>query len=82
MEINIGDLKLIRDKYRNKKIVFASGVFDLFHVGHLYYLCKAKKLGDILVVNIVNDGRVKYLKGGNRPIINQKQRAEIIKGLV
>jgi len=81
MIVNHGKLKEIRDVNRDKKIVFASGVFDLFHIGHLKYLKKAKELGDILVVNVVNDSRVKILKGNNRPIINEKMRAKIIKGV-
>lgn len=81
MIINTKSLKRVRKKHRNKKIVFASGVFDLFHVGHLYYLQRAKKLGDILVVNVVNDKRAKLLKRENRPIIGQKHRAKIIDSL-
>jgi len=81
MIVNHGKLKEIRNANRDKKIVFASGVFDLFHIGHLKYLKRAKKLGDILVVNVVNDSRVKILKGNNRPIINEKMRATIIDSL-
>jgi rfaE bifunctional protein nucleotidyltransferase chain/domain len=81
MIIKIKDLPKIRHRYIHKKIVFAGGIFDLFHVGHLRYLQRSKKLGDILVVNIVNDKRTKLIKGRNRPIINQNQRAEIIDAL-
>ena len=81
MIIGFKDLKTIRKKYKNRKIIFASGVFDLFHVGHLCYLRKAEILGDILIVNVVNDKRVKFLKGGHRPVIEQKHRAKIIDSL-
>jgi len=52
----------------NKKIVFTNGCFDILHLGHVKYLEKAKKLGDILVVGVNSDDSVKRLKGKNRPI--------------
>ncbi len=65
-------------KKRGKRIVLANGCFDLIHVGHIRYLREAKKRGDILVVALNSDASVHKLKGKGRPILNQKERAEII----
>ena len=68
-------------RQENKKIVFTNGCFDLLHVGHVRYLAEAKKLGDILVVGVNSDDSVKRLKGPQRPIQNQSDRAEILMSL-
>ncbi|MEW6170093.1 MAG: D-glycero-beta-D-manno-heptose 1-phosphate adenylyltransferase [Candidatus Omnitrophota bacterium] len=68
-------------KKRNKKIVFTNGCFDLLHRGHIKYLAKAKQLGDYLIVAINSDESVKRIKGENRPLTNQKDRAEILSSL-
>lgn len=81
MIISCSDLKMIRKKHKGKKIVLISGVFDLFHVGHLWSLKRAARFGDILVVNVVNDKRVKVLKGEKRPIVTQFQRALLVDSL-
>ncbi len=74
------ELRKILDnlKTEGKKIVFTNGCFDLVHVGHIRYLKEAKKLGDVLVVAINSDESVKSIKGEERPIIPQEERAEII----
>lgn len=76
-------LKTILCKLRrnNRKIVFTNGCFDIIHVGHIRYLKKAKELGDLLVVGLNTDNSVKRLKGKNRPIIRQNDRAEILAAL-
>lgn len=61
--------------------VFANGVFDLFHSGHLRLLYEAKQLGDVLHVGINSDASVKRLKGPSRPIISQDQRFEIVSSI-
>ena len=61
-----------------KRIVFTNGVFDLLHVGHVRYLAQARALGDALVVAINSDRTVRELKGADRPIFDQSERAEII----
>lgn len=67
-------------KQEGKKIVIASGVFDLLHVAHKQYLENAKRQGDWLIVLIESDIRTKELKGEGRPIWNQEKRqAEIQK---
>ncbi|EJV0520399.1 D-glycero-beta-D-manno-heptose-7-phosphate kinase [Campylobacter lari] len=64
-------VKLLQDQ----KVVFTNGCFDIMHYGHIKYLEKAKKLGDILVVGLNSDESVKRLKGNSRPINLEFQRA-------
>lgn len=64
-----------------KKIVFTNGCFDIFHVGHLRYLKESSKYGDMLIVGVNSDASVKRLKGENRPIVNEKERAELLSSL-
>ena len=78
MKKSFGDLGAIRRAHSKERIVFLAGTFDLFHVGHLAYLRKAKKLGDILVVGVNSDVRTRRVKGSARPVIAQDHRAEII----
>ena len=63
------------------KIVLANGCFDLFHVGHIRYLAGAKELGDILIVGVNSDRQVRRLKGENRPLMPEQERAEMISAL-
>jgi rfaE bifunctional protein nucleotidyltransferase chain/domain len=63
-----------------KSIAFANGLFDLVHVGHLRYLEEAATLADILVVAINDDASARALKGPDRPIVPQEERAELIAG--
>ena len=62
-------------------LVFTNGVFDLLHVGHVRYLAQARALGDALVVAINSDRTVRELKGPDRPIFNEAERAEILAAL-
>lgn len=77
------DIKNLKEylKNQNKKVVFTNGCFDILHVGHTRYLKKSAKLGDILVVGLNSDSSVKKIKGPNRPINNQNDRAEILSEL-
>lgn len=63
------------------KIVLAGGCFDILHYGHLYFLKRAKHLGDILIVAIESDKRIRELKGPGRPIHTEEQRKEILESL-
>lgn len=63
-----------------KIIVFTGGTWDLFHIGHLNVLKKAKTMGDILIVGVSTDSLIKKYKG-SKPILNYKQRIAIIKEL-
>ncbi len=60
------------------KVVTTNGCFDILHVGHLRLLKKSRALGDKLIVLINSDMSVKKLKGKNRPIYNQNDRAEML----
>ncbi len=66
------------EKAKGKTVVLANGCFDLFHVGHIRYLKEARDLGDILVVALNSDSSVRRLKGPSRPILPQRERAEIL----
>jgi len=75
-------LNLIKKlKKQGKKIVFTNGCFDILHPGHVFYLNKAKSLGDILIVAINSDKSLKKLKGKNRPIMYWKDRAKMVENL-
>jgi len=70
--------KIIQEhKKRGQKVVLANGCFDLIHVGHIRYLKESKKKGDILVLALNSDSSIRKLKGEGRPILNQKERADI-----
>jgi D-glycero-beta-D-manno-heptose 1-phosphate adenylyltransferase len=58
-----------------KKLVLTNGVFDLLHTGHLYYLQKARALGDALFIALNSDASVRELKGPLRPVQNERERA-------
>ncbi len=60
------------------RIVLTSGTFDLFHVGHAQYLEKAKSLGDLLIVGVDSDEKVRERKGPGRPIVPEDERVAII----
>ena len=64
-----------------KKLVFTNGVFDILHVGHARYLKLARTLGDALVVGVNSDASVRELKGADRPLMNENDRAEILAAL-
>lgn len=69
----VDDFKI---NHATKKIVFTNGCFDILHIGHIRYLQKAAKLGDMLVVGLNSDASVKRLKGEERPINSELDRAE------
>ncbi len=58
----------------NEKVVFTNGCFDVLHMGHIDYLCKAADLGDRLIIGVNTDASVSKLKGPSRPVINQDTR--------
>tara|TARA_B100000795_G_scaffold125003_1_gene93272 strand:- start:1493 stop:2920 length:1428 start_codon:yes stop_codon:yes gene_type:complete len=85
-EKNIKSLQEITElsselKIKGKKIVFTNGCFDIIHGGHIRYLEDAKKFGDILILGLNSDKSVRTLKGENRPINNQIDRAYILAAL-
>jgi len=64
-----------------REIVFANGVFDLLHVGHVRYLQAARAEGDILVVGVNSDASTRKLKGDGRPILTERARAALVASL-
>jgi D-beta-D-heptose 7-phosphate kinase/D-beta-D-heptose 1-phosphate adenosyltransferase len=66
---------------KGRRIVFTNGCFDILHIGHVRYLEKAKSLGDILIVALNSDHSVRLIKGPQRPVISEKERAEVIAAL-
>ena len=68
-------------KSQNKKTVFTNGCFDILHSGHVQYLTEAKELGDILILGLNSDSSVKRLKGKDRPINNEQERAVVLSAL-
>ena len=65
-------------KIDGKSVVFSNGCFDILHVGHTKYLEEAKKLGDVLIVGLNSDSSTRRLKGENRPIMDENDRAELL----
>ncbi len=68
-------------RFMDKKIVFTNGCFDILHLGHIDYLCKAADLGDVLLVGINSDKSVSDIKGPQRPINDEKQRSLVMASL-
>jgi D-beta-D-heptose 7-phosphate kinase / D-beta-D-heptose 1-phosphate adenosyltransferase len=68
-------------KNKDRKVVFTNGCFDILHLGHVKYLEAARNLGDILILGLNSDKSVERLKGKNRPINNQSDRAYILASL-
>ncbi len=68
-------------KAKGKTIVLTNGCFDLLHRGHLHLLKEAKKLGDLLIVAMNSDRSVRKIKGPDRPILPEEERAELIAAL-
>jgi rfaE bifunctional protein nucleotidyltransferase chain/domain len=66
---------------RGERIILTNGCFDVLHVGHVRSLRAAKKLGGRVVVAVNADASVRALKGSGRPLIPQRERAEILAAL-
>ena len=64
-------------KRAGKKVVFTNGCYDVLHPGHIRLLEKARSLGDILILALNTDASVQRLKGPNRPLISETERAEL-----
>lgn len=75
-------LQKLESDRKGKKVVFTNGCFDLLHIGHVRYLKEARSLGDILVVALNTDASVRKLKGPERPVQLEDDRAEILSSLV
>jgi D-beta-D-heptose 7-phosphate kinase/D-beta-D-heptose 1-phosphate adenosyltransferase len=77
------DVLKIRERLKRegKKVVFTNGVFDIVHRGHVEYLTKAKALGDVLLVGMNTDASVRRVKGPQRPVVSQDDRAFVLAAL-
>lgn len=64
-----------------KGVVFTNGCFDIIHRGHVEYLDKASRLGDVLIVGLNSDESARRLKGKGRPLVPQEDRAYILASL-
>ncbi|OFX36988.1 MAG: glycerol-3-phosphate cytidylyltransferase [Bacteroidetes bacterium GWA2_32_17] len=67
--------------FKNQKIVFTNGCFDILHRGHIEYLAKASEFGDFFIIGLNTDTSVNKLKGNNRPIQDEDSRALILASL-
>ncbi len=81
--LSLDQLRAERDRERRlgRRVVFTNGCFDLIHPGHVRYLGEARRMGDVLIVALNSDRSVRELKGANRPILNQSERAEVVAAL-
>jgi len=70
-----------RLRLEGKRVVATNGCFDVLHVGHVRYLAAARKFGDVLVVGLNGDDSVRQLKGANRPVNRERDRAEVLTAL-
>lgn len=79
MTIYIKNINILKKKIIKKKIVFSSGCFDIFHVGHLVFLKEFAKIPGVKILAINTDKSIKKIKGKNRPINNFTNRVRLIK---
>ena len=81
--LTVGESIRLSEKLRQqgRQIVLVGGCFDILHLGHINFLENSKNLGDTLFVLLESDEAVKKLKGKNRPINNQRQRAQVLSAL-
>ena len=81
--VSVEELARIAKEMRaaGKRLVVTNGCFDLLHLGHVRYLRAARVLGDVLAVGLNGDQSVRELKGADRPINNERDRAELLAAL-
>jgi D-beta-D-heptose 7-phosphate kinase/D-beta-D-heptose 1-phosphate adenosyltransferase len=74
-------LRFGREKRNGRRVVFTNGCFEVLHPGHIRILEQARAMGDVLVVGLNSDASVRQLKGEGRPVIDERERAEILAAL-
>jgi rfaE bifunctional protein nucleotidyltransferase chain/domain len=79
--VTLKKMILIRKNISRKTVILATGVFDFFHIEHLRFLKKAKSQGDVLLVGVEPDTRVRLLKGRGRPVNQQANRLKKISAI-
>ncbi len=68
-------------RFKEKRVVFTNGCFDVLHLGHVEYLSKARDLGHVIVIGLNTDASVRRLKGEGRPVNNEQARAVLLAAL-
>jgi cytidyltransferase-like protein len=81
MLVRFSTLKHLRTRLRRRPIVFAGGTFDLFHSAHVEALRRLRRFGEVVVVAVSSDMRVRERKGLSRPILSQKERVRIVEAI-
>jgi D-beta-D-heptose 7-phosphate kinase/D-beta-D-heptose 1-phosphate adenosyltransferase len=71
----------LRETRQGRTVVFTNGCYDILHIGHVRMFEAARAFGDILVAGVNSDASVRRLKGPTRPIVPERERAEIIAAL-
>lgn len=81
--IQLEELLDVREQLRSagKSVAFTNGVFDILHRGHCEYLAEARNTGDVLIVGMNTDASVRRLKGENKPIVPEQDRAAVLSSL-
>jgi D-glycero-beta-D-manno-heptose 1-phosphate adenylyltransferase len=74
-------LRFGREKRNGLRVVFTNGCFDILHPGHIRSFEQARELGDVLIVGLNGDASVRQLKGEGRPVLPERERAEILAAL-
>ena len=75
IDLNKLDSFLAYLRFKNQKIVFTNGCFDIIHRGHIEYLAQAASYGDVLIIGLNTDSSVQQIKGINRPVQDEYARA-------
>lgn len=78
LEITELEKRIRKYKREKQRIVLTQGVFDLVHIGHARYCEEAKKYGDVLIVGVDSDEKVRTRKGPDRPVVPQEERLEML----
>lgn len=79
--VDLQELEKFLPGENKDRIVLTGGCFDILHIGHVRFLSEAKRMGDYLVVLLESDRKVKKLKGKDRPVFIQRERAEMLSAL-
>lgn len=80
--LSFDDLLALRRTWPSgTQVVFTNGIFDLIHIGHLRYLEQARALGDLLIIGLNSDASTRQLKGPQRPLVTEVERAALLLGL-
>jgi rfaE bifunctional protein nucleotidyltransferase chain/domain len=81
--LSVRKLVAIRRRLRaqGKRVIFTNGTFDILHRGHVQYLAKARRMGDVLMVGLNTDASIRRIKGPRRPINGNADRAAVLAGL-